>query len=189
MTEVPEKDRDGRTGASHRPCPRGTAWHAGSVTGPSTADRKILTENASRLRNVRSWVRESLLSPYPALQCTVRCVDHTERRVDHSEPCVDPSGSPCGHLSSGAVVLEHDRARASGGWTVARNAQRAERVSGSPERRERSEASDRPRSAQGASARDSGSGAGRSTISCTCGKVPPKVQRIQRSGILAVILQ
>jgi hypothetical protein len=44
---VPDKGRDGRTGASHRPCLR-NCWHASSVPGPSPSVRKVVTTEARR---------------------------------------------------------------------------------------------------------------------------------------------
>jgi len=62
VSEVPEKGRDGRTGASHRPCPcRGTAWPAGSVLGPSSAVAKCVSLPAIRLINAGQTVSECRL--------------------------------------------------------------------------------------------------------------------------------
>jgi hypothetical protein len=58
VTDVPEKDRDGRTGASHRPHPSWNLWQ-GSVHGPSPPVCKSITLDVRRQISVLSWGRES----------------------------------------------------------------------------------------------------------------------------------
>lgn len=69
------------------------------------------------------------------------------------------SGEVAGFLS-GAVAPAYRATAANGGWADARTAQRAQRASASPECRERSAASDGPRSVVSKRARFRGSGRG-----------------------------
>ena len=139
-------DSTGRDLWQNRPVE--TSWPEGSSSFyPFSPDGLSVSLNASRLIIRRIGAGDVRLRPAKPDLCPAKsglqttssrpavrgadnaelCSDNAELGSDHAARCNDPSG---GSFSCGAVVLEHDRARVSGGWAEARTAKRSERKPG-----------------------------------------------------------
>ena len=123
MTDVPEKGRDGRTGASHRPCPDGTAWPASSVLGPSSPDRKYLTtvcENASRLKPDATGLERCVCRLHIGVLLTLWRLNFARYRAELSHILRSLHDLPTGDLEQPDRELAKARERSEqergGGW-------------------------------------------------------------------------
>jgi hypothetical protein len=95
VIEIPEKGRDGRTGASHRPCPRGNCIaHAGSVYGLSSSHCKGVSPEAPEAKWPNSPASETLPSstadistaktrPHKDTQAHLSGTEGTQRHLHH----------------------------------------------------------------------------------------------------------